>query len=148
MSILTAAKTAECLLAFCNEHGDVLTNLKLQRMLYYVQGWHLGLYGSPLFDEPFEAWIHGPVIPEIYRHYQAFGFNPIESDLLPGDELPHRGIEPVGGLLVAAALGGPRGPGPLRTGGHSIHALPRLGHLPVVPPAFALLTGVRPRCEA
>lgn len=83
MAAITARTLADCFLAFCNEHGDLVTNLKLQKLLYYAQGWHLGLHGTPLFDDPLEAWIHGPTVPAVYRQFTAHGFGPIPSSLTP-----------------------------------------------------------------
>lgn len=80
-SVLTAQDVANYLLAFSNETGDAITNLKLQKMLYYVQAWYLANHNEPLFSEDFEAWIHGPVIPSLYHQYKVFGGSPIESDL-------------------------------------------------------------------
>ena len=42
------------------EEGDVTSNLKLQKLLYYAQGLHLVLHDAPLFGERIEAWQHGP----------------------------------------------------------------------------------------
>jgi uncharacterized phage-associated protein len=63
--------------------GDLISNLKLQKLLYYAQGFHLALYNEPLFSEPVEAWIHGPVVPEAYHEYKNFGSNaiPIPDDI-------------------------------------------------------------------
>ena len=62
--------------------GDCLTNLKLQKLLYYEQGYHLASFGTPLFSEPIEAWMYGPVVPAIYDNYQQYGAGPlpIEED--------------------------------------------------------------------
>ncbi len=57
------------------EAEDLITNLKLQKMLYYAQGFHLALFGKPLFAEKIEAWQSGPVVPEIYRIYKEYGTN-------------------------------------------------------------------------
>lgn len=62
-----------------------ITNMKLQKLLYYAQGYHLALYGRPLFDAPIEAWTHGPVVPRVYREYKAYGSDPIP---FPDDGLP------------------------------------------------------------
>ncbi|WP_353932474.1 type II toxin-antitoxin system antitoxin SocA domain-containing protein [Okeanomitos corallinicola TIOX110] len=63
--------------------GDLISNLKLQKLLYYAQGFHLALYNEPLFPELVEAWIHGPVVPEVYHEYKNFGSNaiPIPEDI-------------------------------------------------------------------
>lgn len=53
--------------------GDNITNLKLQKLLYYQQGYHLAAFDTPLFDESVEAWIYGPVVPVVYDYFQPYG---------------------------------------------------------------------------
>ena len=53
--------------------GEFLTNLKLQKLLYYAQGFHLAVFGTPLFPDKIEAWMYGPVVPTVYEHYKDFG---------------------------------------------------------------------------
>ncbi|MHA6167849.1 Panacea domain-containing protein [Bacillus mojavensis] len=55
-----------------------ITNLKLQKILYYAQGKFLALKGKPLFEEEIEAWVHGPVVPEVYHEYKKFGYSDIK----------------------------------------------------------------------
>lgn len=50
-----------------------ISNLKLQKLLYYVQGFHTVLLERPAFDERMEAWLHGPVLPSIYREFREYG---------------------------------------------------------------------------
>jgi uncharacterized phage-associated protein len=50
-----------------------LSNLKLQKLLYYSQGYYLAMYGEPMFDDPIEAWKYGPVVPKVYFKYKSFG---------------------------------------------------------------------------
>jgi len=71
---LTANQVADYLLWFGAEHGDPLSNLKLQKLVYYAQAWHLALFKKPLFSERLEAWVHGPVEPKLYRRFKAYGF--------------------------------------------------------------------------
>lgn len=52
---------------------ELITNLKLQKLLYYAQGCTLALTGQPLFEEDFRAWEHGPVITDIYHTYKSNG---------------------------------------------------------------------------
>lgn len=54
-----------------------VSNLKLQKLLYYIQGWNLGLRGEPVFMEPIQAWIHGPVVPAVFREYRDFKWTPV-----------------------------------------------------------------------
>lgn len=42
------------------------TTMKLQKLLYYCQGWHLAWDAEPLFEERIEAWANGPVVRDIY----------------------------------------------------------------------------------
>jgi uncharacterized phage-associated protein len=53
--------------------GDLMSNLKLQKLVYYAQGFHLALYDKPLFKEDITAWQHGPVIPALYHNYKKHG---------------------------------------------------------------------------
>lgn len=57
--------------------GDAMTNLKLQKLLYYEQGYHLAAFGTPLFDSNIEAWMYGPVVPEVYEMYKDNGSTPL-----------------------------------------------------------------------
>ena len=54
-----------------------ISNLKLQKLVYYAQGYHLALYDFPFFDEPIQAWRHGPVCPDVYQKYKSYGARPI-----------------------------------------------------------------------
>lgn len=73
----SAGEVADFLLWFGAEHGDPLTNLKLQKLVYYSQAWHLARIGAPLFPEKLEAWVHGPVEPKLHRRLKPFGFSPV-----------------------------------------------------------------------
>lgn len=53
--------------------GKRITNMKLQKLLYYTQGWHLAMQEYPLFQEDFEAWDYGPVCPVIYHAFKHNG---------------------------------------------------------------------------
>lgn len=53
------------------ERTGNLSTMKLQKLCYYAQGWHLAWHGVPLFDEPIEAWKMGPVCRELYRHHKG-----------------------------------------------------------------------------
>lgn len=51
-----------------------LINLKLQKLLYYVQAWSYGINKKPMFVEGFEAWVHGPVNRQIYDRFNPTKF--------------------------------------------------------------------------
>jgi uncharacterized phage-associated protein len=54
-----------------------LTPMKLQKLVYYAHGWHLGLRGEALINEQVEAWNFGPVIPSLYHEFKGWGDRPI-----------------------------------------------------------------------
>ena len=58
------------IIARCAEAGVGLNLLKLQKLLYYVQAWHLAFFGTPLFGGKFQAWVHGPVNREVYDRFK------------------------------------------------------------------------------
>lgn len=77
----TAIEVADFFLAFANERGEQLTNLKLQKLVYYAQAWYLANYKKPLIRDSFEAWVHGPVNPDLYHAFKERGYLPIEKDV-------------------------------------------------------------------
>jgi len=75
----TALDVARCLirLAITGDEPDPLSHLRLQKLLYYVQSWHLAAFGKPMFRERIEAWASGPVVAEIWPHFEAHGYSSI-----------------------------------------------------------------------
>lgn len=62
-----------------------ISNLKLQKLLYYAQGVYLAITEKPLFSEEIVAWKHGPVVKDVYYKFCANGgniinYNPEEED--------------------------------------------------------------------
>jgi uncharacterized phage-associated protein len=49
---------------------DFISNLKMQKLCYYAQGFSLALDGIRLFPNDIEAWQHGPVVPDLYHRYK------------------------------------------------------------------------------
>lgn len=61
-------------------HGDLITNLKVQKLLYYAEAWSQVFYNRTLFEEDIQAWAHGPVVPEVYHAFKNRGLEPLELD--------------------------------------------------------------------
>jgi uncharacterized phage-associated protein len=93
-NLIDALTVAKYFIKIADTSSRKLTNKKLQKLLYYAQAWSLALNGKPIFSEEIEAWIHGPVVPIIYRHYKKFGFGQItdNSDLDSSKIKPHKSI--------------------------------------------------------
>lgn len=56
-----------------------MTQLRLLKLVYIAYGWHLALTSEKLFDEPIEAWKHGPVIESLYHEFKHYRSNPINE---------------------------------------------------------------------
>ena len=56
-----------------------LSNLQIQKLLYLAQMFHLGENGEPVFQDDFEAWKLGPVVPSVYQNAKIFGSKPVKS---------------------------------------------------------------------
>lgn len=76
------------------DSGDLLTNLKIQKLVYYAQGFSLAITGEPLFDEKIEHWDHGPVVPDLYHALKNNGSSVIVApdDYIPSDHLSEEQI--------------------------------------------------------
>ena len=60
-----------------------LTNKQIQKLCYYTQAWYYTVNDEPLFPEHFEAWIHGPVCPELYHKYKKYGSSAVPRENIP-----------------------------------------------------------------
>lgn len=74
---------------FIESGGKTYSHLKIQKLVFFAHGWHLGLLDSPLIKERFEAWDYGPVVPALYKHLKKYGAEAVvdifsESDFQSG----------------------------------------------------------------
>ena len=75
---------SEYVVLFCQNMGVSITPLKLQKLLYYVQSWHIAKFErDTLFNSLPEAWVNGPVYRKVYDVYKGTFFKNanIETDL-------------------------------------------------------------------
>jgi len=63
----------------CSNEDDHITNLKLNKLMYFAQGSYLARTKELLFDSKIEAWSFGPVVSCIYHKYKVCGKAPIET---------------------------------------------------------------------
>lgn len=57
----------------CNEKGIIISNLKLQKLLYFVQGYTFAFDGHRCFSNKIQAWDYGPVCPDAYHEFKKYG---------------------------------------------------------------------------
>lgn len=61
--------------------GEGISNMKLQKILYFAQAAHLAVEHKPLFNEEIYAWQYGPVVDEVYHSYKGNQSTPIKNPL-------------------------------------------------------------------
>jgi len=67
-----------------------VSNLSLQKILFFCHGNFLTHYDKPLFHNPIEAWKFGPVVRSVYDSFRSFGAEPITARALHSDALEGR----------------------------------------------------------
>ncbi|MBK8483153.1 MAG: DUF4065 domain-containing protein [Saprospiraceae bacterium] len=81
MNKVTHQDISNYFISLANDSGSFISNLKLQKLLYYAQAWHLAKFKERQFEGEFQAWIHGPVLPESYQEFRQFHWKPILKDV-------------------------------------------------------------------
>lgn len=74
---MEALDVAKYFLYKANQDGEIITNLKMQKLLYYAQAWYLVNFDKPLFDDEILAWSFGPVVRNVYDKFKEFRHTPI-----------------------------------------------------------------------
>ena len=70
---------ANFVLDFCDSRGTPITNLSLQKIVYFCHAWSLVTRKEPLIRHKFEAWEFGPVLPYLYREFKTFERSPVKG---------------------------------------------------------------------
>ena len=79
---------ANAFLKKSQKDGTIITQMKLQKLVYIAHGWMLGLSGKPLVNQEPEAWERGPVFPQLREHVKNSGSNPIGDLIHENDDSP------------------------------------------------------------
>lgn len=74
-----ARKICNLIIARYGERSFDLTNLRLNKLLYFIQGWSLTSRPEGLIRNHFLAWQHGPVIRPVYDAFKSYGDSPISG---------------------------------------------------------------------
>ena len=87
MAVCKAVDLAHYIVDKCTRDDEPVSNLQLQKMMYFLQSVYCKTHGGDLlFDDEFQAWPYGPVLPELYREYSIYGGSSI---LERRDDIPH-----------------------------------------------------------
>jgi uncharacterized phage-associated protein len=88
----------------CELSNWCVTNLSLQKIIYFCHMFHLGKHQKPLINEVFEAWIYGPVLPKLYDKLKIYGADYISDNFYNvsdiGDKEINSFLEEVAGALL------------------------------------------------
>lgn len=74
-----ALEVAEYIIERYHQRHKPISNLKLQKILYFVQAQYIVKFGTPCFENIMQAWDHGPVVPDVYHEYRGYGNTNIPS---------------------------------------------------------------------
>lgn len=94
MATFTPAHVANFFLDSGFREDRLVDPLKLQKLVYFGYGWVLAVLDEKLFDEPIEAWRHGPVVPSLYHEFKRYRWTPITEFALSVDWDTREVIEP------------------------------------------------------
>lgn len=84
---LSALDVANYIIDLCIKENAPVSNLQLQKILYYIQRYYL-FSNKPLFEDDFIALAFGPAILEVYNRYCGFGGSKISFNLPSEDKIP------------------------------------------------------------
>lgn len=66
------------------DDGELISPLKMQKLVYYAYAWTLVKNHKRLFSEKIQAWPNGPVAPSLYKELKIYGSMPISEEYLNG----------------------------------------------------------------
>jgi uncharacterized phage-associated protein len=72
-----ARGVANLILDRADQLGIQITNMAINKIIYFVHAWCLVSFGRPFVVQSFEAWQHGPLIQDVYHSFKIFGDKPI-----------------------------------------------------------------------
>ena len=78
-SAFDVASVANVIINSFNAPSFELTNLKLQKVIYYIHGYYLARFDRPLIRNHFECWDHGPVVASLYHKLKVYGEDRIDK---------------------------------------------------------------------
>ena len=57
--------------------GETITPLAVQKLVFFAQAWYMANRGTPLFDDDFQAWAHGPVVRSLFDRFKHLSWESI-----------------------------------------------------------------------
>lgn len=108
MTTISAIDTAKLTLALLkNSDDDIVeytSRLKLLKLLYYIQGYHLAMFDAPLFKDKMEAWLHGPVVPSVYQWVKNLTDEKLQNEAMDDEQMGALNLHPQQTKLISEVL--------------------------------------------
>lgn len=108
MTTISAIDTAKLTLALLkNSDDDIVeytSRLKLLKLLYYIQGYHLAMFNAPLFKDKMEAWLHGPVVPSVYQWVKNLTDEKLQNEAMDDEQMGALNLHPQQTKLISEVL--------------------------------------------
>lgn len=82
---MNAIYLSKYVISLFEDRDAPITNLKLQKVLYYIQGYFYRHFGKAAFSDEIYNWQYGPVVPVVYYEYNDNGSAPLKSREFLGD---------------------------------------------------------------
>lgn len=105
MTTISAVDTAKLTLALLkNSDNDIVeytSRLKLLKLLYYIQGYHLAMFNAPLFNDRMEAWLHGPVVPSVYQWVKNLTDEELQDEAMNDKQMGALNLHPQQTKLIS-----------------------------------------------
>lgn len=108
MTTISAIDTAKLTLALLKNNDDEIieytSRLKLLKLLYYIQGYHLAMFDAPLFNDKMEAWLHGPVVPSVYQWVKNLTDEKLQNEAMNEKQINALNLHPQQTKLIREVL--------------------------------------------
>lgn len=108
MKTISAIDTAKLALALLKNSDDEFieytSRLKLLKLLYYIQGYHLAMFNAPLFNDKMEAWLHGPVVKSVYRWAKNLTDEKLQDEAMNDEQINALNLHPQQTKLISEVL--------------------------------------------
>lgn len=108
MTTISAIDAAKLALALLKNNDDEFieytSRLKLLKLLYYIQGYHLAMFNAPLFKDKIEAWLHGPVVPSVYRWAKDLTDEKLQNEAMNDKQMGALNLHPQQTKLIREVL--------------------------------------------
>lgn len=108
MTTISAIDTAKLALALLKNNDDEFieytSRLKLLKLLYYIQGYHLAMFDAPLFKDKMEAWLHGPVVPSVYQWAKNLTDEKMQDEAMNEKQMGALNLHPQQTELISEVL--------------------------------------------